>query len=146
MHIKDPQLFFIAVCRIKILGLCLPLYTSYVEWYIKLNLIEIRSEHVSLYISANLVVIITVCANKRLHRITHVFIAQLGVGDLLILVFCMPFTVTSAYYFKVSLCYNILYHKKCVIIEFDLRQFDLPESCTYDGNSVFRTHVRVVFF
>ena len=51
-------------------------------------------------------VIITIGVNRRLHSVTNFFITQLALGDLCILVFCMPFTVTAAYFFKVRLISN----------------------------------------
>ena len=48
-------------------------------------------------------VIITIGVNRRLHSVTNFFITQLALGDLCVLIFCMPFTVTAAYFFKVRL-------------------------------------------
>ena len=47
-------------------------------------------------------VIITIGVNRRLHSVTNFFITQLALGDLCVLIFCMPFTVTAAYFFKVG--------------------------------------------
>ena len=48
-------------------------------------------------------VIITIGVNRRLHSVTNFFITQLALGDLCVLIFCMPFTVTAVYFFKVRL-------------------------------------------
>ncbi|CAH1774075.1 unnamed protein product [Owenia fusiformis] len=48
----------------------------------------------------NLVVIVVVAANKPLHTMSQFLITQLAIGDLITLLFCMPFSVTSAYLFK----------------------------------------------
>ncbi len=51
-----------------------------------------------------MMVIITIGLNKKLHSVTNFFITQLALGDFIILVFCMPFTVSSFYFFKVRVC------------------------------------------
>ena len=55
------------------------------------------------FLSANIIVIITIGLNKKLHTVTNFFMTQLAIGDLCVLVFCMPFTVSAAYFFKVCM-------------------------------------------
>ncbi|XP_045107331.1 RYamide receptor-like [Portunus trituberculatus] len=43
----------------------------------------------------NTLVLYTVAANRKMHTVTNLFIANLAVGDLLIMVFCVPFSVAS---------------------------------------------------
>lgn len=43
----------------------------------------------------NSLVLHTVTANRKMHTVTNLFIANLAVGDLLIMVFCVPFSVAS---------------------------------------------------
>lgn len=43
----------------------------------------------------NTLVLYTVAANKKMHTVTNLFIANLAVGDLLIMVLCVPFSVAS---------------------------------------------------
>ncbi len=68
----------------------------------------------------NIIVIITIGINKKLHSVTNFFITQLALGDIFILAMCMPFTVTSAYFFKVSYLQkqapNCLRHKRHQLI------------------------------
>ncbi|XP_052792934.1 cholecystokinin receptor type A-like isoform X2 [Mya arenaria] len=46
-----------------------------------------------LSVSGNLLVIITLIQNKRMRTVTNVFLLNLSVSDLLLAVFCMPFTI-----------------------------------------------------
>ena len=43
----------------------------------------------------NILVLYTVASNRKMHTVTNLFIANLAVGDLLIIVFCVPFSVAS---------------------------------------------------
>ena len=46
-----------------------------------------------LSVVGNLLVIITLIQNKRMRTVTNVFLLNLSVSDLLLAVFCMPFTI-----------------------------------------------------
>ena len=46
-----------------------------------------------LSVSGNLLVIVTLIQNKRMRTVTNVFLLNLSVSDLLLAVFCMPFTI-----------------------------------------------------
>lgn len=43
----------------------------------------------------NTLVLYTVASSKKMHTVTNLFIANLAVGDLLIMVLCVPFSVAS---------------------------------------------------
>lgn len=46
-----------------------------------------------LSVVGNLLVIITLIQNKRMRTVTNVFLLNLSISDLLLVVFCMPFTI-----------------------------------------------------
>jgi len=46
-----------------------------------------------LAVVGNLLVILTLAQNKRMRTITNVFLLNLSISDLLLAVFCMPFTL-----------------------------------------------------
>jgi hypothetical protein len=48
-----------------------------------------------LAIIGNSLVIITLCANRRMRSVTNMFLLNLAVSDLLLGVFCMPFTLVG---------------------------------------------------
>jgi hypothetical protein len=49
-----------------------------------------------LAIIGNALVIITLSANRRMRSVTNIFLLNLAVSDLLLGVFCMPFTLVGA--------------------------------------------------
>lgn len=71
-------------------GVCRPYDFSYMP------LIYIM--YASIFVIAlfgNLLVLYTVVTSRKMHTVTNFFIANLAVGDLLIMVFCVPFSVAS---------------------------------------------------
>ncbi|XP_014780665.1 C-C chemokine receptor type 8, partial [Octopus bimaculoides] len=64
-------------------------------------------------ISGNCLVILTLVQNKRLRTVTNVFLFNLAVSDLLLAVFCMPFTLVPFllrnFIFGTAMCVMIRY-------------------------------------
>ncbi|GFN77825.1 cholecystokinin receptor type a [Plakobranchus ocellatus] len=50
-----------------------------------------------LSVVGNILVIVTVVQNKKMRSVTNVFLLNLSVSDLLLAVFCMPFTLVPIY-------------------------------------------------
>ena len=48
-----------------------------------------------LSIPGNILIIYTVCRFRQLHTVAYIFIANLAFSDLLMVIFCVPFSVTS---------------------------------------------------
>lgn len=53
--------------------------------------------------AGNVAILLLVASKKKMHSATNIFIGLLAFGDLLIVLFCMPFTVPALYIFEVSL-------------------------------------------
>lgn len=73
-----------------------------------------------LSVVGNLLVIITLIQNKRMRTVTNVFLLNLSVSDLLLAVFCMPFTIIPImlknFIFGSTMCVLIRYMQgKCNI-------------------------------
>lgn len=71
----------------------------------------------------NLFVILTIIRNLRMRTVTNVFLLNLSVGDLLLAIFCMPFTLVPMllrnFIFGAVMCVLIRYLQgKCFISEF----------------------------
>ncbi|KAG8188760.1 hypothetical protein JTE90_012231 [Oedothorax gibbosus] len=66
-----------------------------------------------LAVSGNVLVIVTLLLNQRMRTVTNVFLFNLAMSDLLLGVFCMPFTLTGVLYreflFGSALCKLIPY-------------------------------------
>lgn len=66
-----------------------------------------------LSIAGNTLVIVTLVQNKRMRTVTNVFLLNLSVSDLLLAIFCMPFTLTGHllqnWIFGSVMCTLILY-------------------------------------
>ncbi|XP_014678145.1 PREDICTED: cholecystokinin receptor type A-like, partial [Priapulus caudatus] len=66
-----------------------------------------------LSITGNALVIVTLVQNKRMRTITNVFLLNLSVSDLLLTIFCMPFTLTGHllqdWIFGGAMCTLIMY-------------------------------------
>jgi hypothetical protein len=66
-----------------------------------------------LSIVGNLLVIITLIQNKRMRTVTNVFLLNLSISDLLLAVFCMPFTIVPVmlknFIFGATICILIRY-------------------------------------
>lgn len=66
-----------------------------------------------LSVVGNLLVIITLIQNKRMRTVTNVFLLNLSMSDLLLAVFCMPFTIIPVmlknFIFGATVCVLIRY-------------------------------------
>lgn len=66
-----------------------------------------------LAVVGNLLVIMTLIQNKRMRTVTNVFLLNLSVSDLLVAVFCMPFTIIPImlrnFIFGEFICISIRY-------------------------------------
>ena len=66
-----------------------------------------------LSVVGNLLVIITLIQNKRMRTVTNVFLLNLSISDLLLAVFCMPFTIVPImlknFIFGATMCILIRY-------------------------------------
>lgn len=66
-----------------------------------------------LSIIGNSLVIVTLVQNQRMRTVTNVFLLNLSVSDLLLSVFCMPFTLVPTllknYIFGATMCVLIRY-------------------------------------
>ncbi|OWF54492.1 cholecystokinin receptor type A-like [Mizuhopecten yessoensis] len=66
-----------------------------------------------LAVLGNALVILTLIQNKRMRTVTNVFLLNLSVSDLLLAVFCMPFTIVPMmlknFIFGETMCYLIRY-------------------------------------
>lgn len=66
-----------------------------------------------LAVVGNLLVIVTLIQNKRMRTVTNVFLLNLSVSDLLVAVFCMPFTIIPImlqnFLFGEIMCISIRY-------------------------------------
>ncbi len=64
-------------------------------------------------ISGNTLVILTLIQNRRMRTVTNFFLLNLSIGDLLMAVFCMPFTlipiVLRNFIFGEFMCVTIRY-------------------------------------
>lgn len=64
-------------------------------------------------VTGNLLVILTLVQNKRMRTVTNVFLLNLAISDLLLAVFCMPFTLIPVllrnFIFGVVICVMIRY-------------------------------------
>ncbi|OWA55673.1 putative Cholecystokinin receptor type A, partial [Hypsibius exemplaris] len=64
-------------------------------------------------ILGNAAVIVTLIQNRRMRTVTNIFLINLSVGDLLLGVFCMPFTLTGQilrkFIFGAAMCKMIPY-------------------------------------
>ena len=66
-----------------------------------------------LAIAGNVLVIVTLAQNKRMRTVTNVFLLNLSVSDLLLAVFCMPFTLIP------TLLQDFIFGKAmCVLIRY----------------------------
>lgn len=66
-----------------------------------------------LAVLGNVLVILTLIQNKRMRTVTNVFLLNLSVSDLLLAVFCMPFTIVP------MLLKNFIFGAQmCVIIRY----------------------------
>ncbi|XP_069957553.1 RYamide receptor isoform X2 [Cherax quadricarinatus] len=71
-------------------GICMPSQYPYIALIYKM--------YAAIFLLAlvgNSLVLYTVAANRKMHTVTNLFIANLAVGDLLIMVLCVPFSVAS---------------------------------------------------
>ncbi|XP_022258236.1 cholecystokinin receptor type A-like [Limulus polyphemus] len=79
----------------------------------KVCLILLYSIILLLAIVGNMLVIITLAVNKRMRTVTNVFLMNLAISDLLLGVFCMPFTLAGAllreFVFGEAMCRMIPY-------------------------------------
>jgi hypothetical protein len=66
-----------------------------------------------LSLAGNLLVIMTLVQNKRMRTITNMFLLNLSISDLLLAVFCMPFTIVPImlknFIFGATICVLIRY-------------------------------------
>ena len=66
-----------------------------------------------LAVIGNLLVIVTLIQNKRMRTVTNVFLLNLSISDLLVAVFCMPFTIIPIllqnFIFGEFICVSIRY-------------------------------------
>ena len=66
-----------------------------------------------LSVVGNLLVIITLIQNKRMRTVTNVFLLNLSISDLLLAVFCMPFTIVPImlrnFIFGATMCVLLRY-------------------------------------
>nr|KAG5706283.1 hypothetical protein BaRGS_026065 [Batillaria attramentaria] len=66
-----------------------------------------------LAVVGNLLIIITLIQNKRMRTVTNVFLLNLALSDLLLAVFCMPFTLVPVllrnFIFGAAMCVMIRY-------------------------------------
>jgi hypothetical protein len=53
------------------------------------------------YILGNASILLLIATRKKMHTVTNIFIGLLATGDLLIVLFCMPFTVPTLYIYEV---------------------------------------------
>lgn len=66
-----------------------------------------------LSLCGNMMVIVTLLRNRHMRTVTNVFLVNLAVGDLLLGVFCMPFTLVG------SILRNFLFGKvMCVLLSY----------------------------
>jgi len=66
-----------------------------------------------LAVVGNLLVILTLAQNKRMRTITNVFLMNLSISDLLLAVFCMPFTLIP------TLMQNFIFgHPMCILVRY----------------------------
>ncbi|XP_076332638.1 cholecystokinin receptor-like [Tachypleus tridentatus] len=79
----------------------------------KVCLILLYSIILMLAVVGNMLVIITLAVNKRMRTVTNVFLMNLAISDLLLGVFCMPFTLAGAllreFVFGEAMCRMIPY-------------------------------------
>lgn len=75
---------------LELSGVCRPYDFSYMPliYYMYASIFVIA-------LFGNLLVLYTVVTSRKMHTVTNFFIANLAVGDLLIMVFCVPFSVAS---------------------------------------------------
>ncbi|KAL3880612.1 hypothetical protein ACJMK2_032839, partial [Sinanodonta woodiana] len=67
----------------------------------------------ALALIGNILVIVTLVQNKRMRTVTNVFLLNLSISDLLLAVFCMPFTLIPMmmqnFMFGEAMCVMIRY-------------------------------------
>ena len=76
-----------------------------------------------LSVVGNALVIVTLIQNKRMRTVTNVFLLNLSIGDLLLAVFCMPFTLIPTllrnFIFGETMCVLIRYLQgRCIFYIF----------------------------
>ena len=67
-------------------------------------------------VSGNGAVLWLVASRKKMQTVTNIFISLLALGDLLIVLFCMPFSVPSFYITGVSAIFTPNSHSKGITI------------------------------
>jgi len=85
-------------------------------------------------VAGNLLVILTLVQNKRMRTVTNVFLLNLSVSDLLLAVFCMPFTIIPVmlknFIFGEIICVMIRYLQGgCQLHFFILTLFKIYKLC-----------------
>lgn len=87
-----------------------------------------------LAIVGNVLVIVVLVQNKKMRTITNVFLVNLSVSDLLLAVFCMPFTLIPTlmqdFVFGMAMCVLIRYMQGQYNNRFTL-SFTLYSMCVY---------------
>ena len=79
-----------------------------------------------LSVAGNSLVILTLVQNKRMRTVTNVFLLNLSVSDLLLAVFCMPFTLIP------TLLRNFVFGQTmCILIRYLQGKFCLPAQTCY---------------
>ncbi|KAK7469473.1 hypothetical protein BaRGS_00036494, partial [Batillaria attramentaria] len=74
-----------------------------------------------LSVVGNVLVLVTLAQNKKMRTVTNVFLLNLAVSDLLLAVFCMPFTLVPIllqnFIFGAAMCVMIRYLQVCPATE-----------------------------
>ncbi|ELU01544.1 hypothetical protein CAPTEDRAFT_118321, partial [Capitella teleta] len=92
-----------------------------------------------LFFSGNICILLLIITRKKMHTVTNIFIGLLATGDLLIVLFCMPFTVPAVYiYEKWTLGLTI-----CRIVQFMQTASSFLSALTLTAMSVERYFVLV---
>nr|KAG5688412.1 hypothetical protein BaRGS_001194 [Batillaria attramentaria] len=72
-----------------------------------------------LSVVGNVLVLVTLAQNKKMRTVTNVFLLNLAVSDLLLAVFCMPFTLVPIllqnFIFGAAMCVMIRYLQVVVV-------------------------------
>nr|WDS50849.1 RYamide receptor like protein [Palaemon carinicauda] len=109
MHCETCNLSLLELDVLVSAGVCTSAYFSYMSLvYIMYSTIFI------LALFGNVLVLYTIITSRKMHTVTNLFIANLAVGDLLIMVFCVPLSVASIivlqhWPFGIGLCVFVNY-------------------------------------